>query len=428
MAKAKETKKQSNQLERFHYTIDQTIEKPFNWEQMWRLLQFLKPYSKTYLPGAIIAMMIATAVRLSIPILIGKVAVDVAIAQNDGNLLVYLVAGIAILYIISFIANRFRIKWVNILGQNVIYDLRQKLFSHVQRLSHRFFDNRSAGSILVRILNDINSLQELFTNGIINLLMDILMLSGIIIILFIMSPPLALAVVIVIPLMFIISTALRRKIRRAWQLVRLQQSKMNSHLNEGLQGMRITQSFSQEKENAEFFDGVNSGFFNSSRDAAKKSAFFRPLVDICDAAGTIILIAFGSYLILNGTIELGTFISFAFFLGMFWEPISRLGQMYNQLLMAMASSERIFEFLDEQPNVEEKEGAYQFEKMDGQIEFDDVEFAYNADRLALKKISLKMEAGQTIALVGHTGSGKSTIANLISRFYDPTSSSKSGRT
>lgn len=128
MAKAKEAKKQSNHLERFHYTIDQTIEKPFNWEQMWRLLQFLKPYSKTYLPGAIIAMMIATAVRLSIPILIGKVAVDIAIAQNDGNLLVYLVAGIAILYIISFIANRFRIKWVNILGQNVIYDLRQKLF------------------------------------------------------------------------------------------------------------------------------------------------------------------------------------------------------------------------------------------------------------------------------------------------------------
>nr|WP_152658374.1 ABC transporter ATP-binding protein [Oceanobacillus sp. CFH 90083] len=421
MAKVKEAKKQSDHLERFHYTTDQAIEKPFNWEQMWRLLQFLKPYSKTYLPGAIIAMIIATVIRLSIPILIGKVAVDIAIAQNDGNLLIYLVTGISILYMISFIANRFRIKWVNILGQNVIYDLRQKLFSHVQRLSHRFFDNRSAGSILVRILNDINSLQELFTNGIINLLMDILMLSGIIIILFVMSPPLALAVIIVIPLMFIISTTLRRKIRRSWQVVRLQQSRMNSHLNEGLQGMRITQSFSQEKENAEFFDGVNTGFFNSFRDAAKKSAFFRPLVDICDAVGTIILIAFGSYLILNGTIELGTFISFAFFLGMFWEPISRLGQMYNQLLMAMASSERIFEFLDEQPNVAEKEDAYEIEEMEGKIEFDEVEFAYNADRLALKKISLDIEAGQTIALVGHTGSGKSTIANLISRFYDPTS-------
>lgn len=421
MAKAKESMKENKHLERFHYTVDQKIEKPFNWKQMWRLLQFLKPYAKTYLPGAIIAMVIATVIRLAIPILIGKVAVDIAITNSDTSLLIYLVAGIAILYAVSFIANRFRIKWVNILGQNVIYDLRHKLFSHVQRLSHRFFDTRSAGSILVRILNDINSLQELFTNGIINLLMDILMLSGIIIILFIMSPPLAIAVVVVIPLMFLISTTLRRKIRRSWQLVRLQQSRMNSHLNEGLQGMRITQSFSQEKENAAFFDGVNTGFFESFRDAAKKSAFFRPLVDICDAVGTIILIAFGSYLILNGSIELGTFISFAFFLGMFWEPISRLGQMYNQLLMAMASSERIFEFLDEQPNVAEKETAYQLKEVKGKIEFDQVEFAYNKDRLALKKISLDIDAGQTVALVGHTGSGKSTIANLISRFYDPTS-------
>lgn len=117
MAKVKEAKKQSKHLERFHYTIDQAIEKPFNWKQMWRLLQFLKPYSKTYLPGAIIAMVIATAVRLAIPILIGKVAVDIAIARSDTNLLVYLVIGIAILYMISFIANRFRIKWVNILGR-----------------------------------------------------------------------------------------------------------------------------------------------------------------------------------------------------------------------------------------------------------------------------------------------------------------------
>lgn len=174
------------------------------------------------------------------------------------------------MYMISYLANTLRIKWVNILGQNVIYDLRHTLFSHVQRLSHRFFDSRSAGSILVRILNDINSLQELFTNGIINLLMDAVMLVGIIIILFVLSPPLALAVIIVIPLMFFISTRLRRKIRRSWQDVRKHQSRMNSHLNEGLQGMRITQSFSQEEENAEFFGGVNKGYFNSFKDAAKK--------------------------------------------------------------------------------------------------------------------------------------------------------------
>ncbi|PAE30178.1 multidrug ABC transporter ATP-binding protein [Paenibacillus sp. 7884-2] len=415
-----QTKRESRHLKRFYYTVDQTIEKPFNWQQMGRLLQFLKPYAKTYLPAAIIAMLISTIIRLAIPILIGKVAIDIALEENNVSLLIQLVVGIAIMYLISYVANTLRIKWVNILGQNVIYDLRHTLFSHVQRLSHRFFDSRSAGSILVRILNDINSLQELFTNGIINLLMDAFMLVGIIVILFVLSPPLAFAVIIVIPLMFFISTRLRRKIRRSWQEVRQHQSRMNSHLNEGLQGMRITQSFSQEKENAEFFDGVNKGYFNSFKDAAKKSAMFRPLVEICDAIGTIILIAFGSYLILSKVIEIGTFVSFAFFLGMFWEPISRLGQMYNQLLMAMASSERIFEFLDEQPNVEEKQDAYALKKMKGQIEFDRVGFSYNEERIALHEISLEMKAGQTVALVGHTGSGKSTIANLISRFYDPT--------
>ncbi|WP_249869924.1 ABC transporter ATP-binding protein [Oceanobacillus saliphilus] len=417
----KQDKEESRHLLRFSYTVDQVIDKPFNWSQMGRLLQFVKPYSKTYLPAAIIAMLISTIIRLTVPILIGKVAIDMAIMGEDFSLLGYLVMGIAILYLINFVANTFRIKWVNILGQNVIFDLRQKLFSHVQRLSHRFFDTRSAGSILVRILNDINSLQELFTNGIINLLMDAVMLFGIIVILFVLSPPLALAVIIVIPLMFFISTKLRKTIRRSWQDVRSHQSRLNSHLNEGIQGMRITQSFSQEKENAAFFNGVNEGYFNSFKDAARKSAFFRPLVEICDAIGTIILIAFGAYLILNGSIEIGTFVSFAFFLGMFWEPISRLGQMYNQLLMAMASSERIFEFLDEQPNVEEKKDAYTFKDMKGHIKFDRVGFSYNKDRVALHEISLEIEEGQTIALVGHTGSGKSTIANLISRFYDPTS-------
>ncbi|WP_404821775.1 ABC transporter ATP-binding protein [Oceanobacillus halotolerans] len=396
---------------------------------MWRLLIYLSPYSKTYLPGAVIAMLISTAVRLIVPILIGKVAIDVAIANEDITLLTYLVLGIGILYLLSYVGNVYRIKWVNILGQNVIYDIRQHLFSHIQRLSHRFFDSRSAGSILVRIMNDINSLQELFTNGIINLLMDIVTLTGIIVILITLSPKLALAVMIIIPIMFYISTKLRRNIRRSWQNVRIQQSRLNSHLNESIQGIRITQSFTQERENAEYFDGVNTDNYESWRIATKKSAMFRPFVEVSNAIGTIILISYGAHLILigenNGGIAIGTFVTFAFFLGMFWEPISRLGQMYNQLLMAMSASERIFEFLDEQPNVKEKKNAYVFENMKGTINFDRVQFSYDENRVALHDISLDIKQGQTVALVGHTGSGKSTIANLISRFYDPTKGSVS---
>src|SRR5690625_4572430 len=413
--------KKSRHLERFYYTTDTAIEKPFNWKQIWRLLVYVKPYSKTYLPGAILMMLIGTFVRLAVPILIGRVAIDIAIANKDTTMLTYLVLVIGLLYLINYVGNIFRIKWVNLLGQNVIFDLRQHIFSHVQRLSHRFFDSRSAGSILVRIINDINSLQELFTNGLINVLMDLMTLFGIIVILFALSPKLALAIMVIIPLMFYISTKLRRSIRRSWQDVRWQQSRLNSHLNESIQGIRITQSFSQEKENEEFFEGVNWDNYKSWQDATKKSAFFRPFVELSNALGTIILIAYGAYLILNGDIALGTFVTFAFFLGMFWEPISRLGQMYNQLLVAMASSERIFEFLDEQPNVEEKEDAGSFDQMEGIIEFDHVKFSYDNERIALNDISLKINKGETVALVGHTGSGKSTIANLICRFYDPTS-------
>lgn len=424
MSQSQESTEKSKHLKRFYYTTDMAIEKPFNWQQIWRLFTYVKPYSKNYLPGAIVMMLVSTLVRLLVPILIGKVAIDIAIAKKDTTMLTYLVIVIGILYLINYVANVFRIKWVNILGQNVIYDIRQHLFSHVQRLSHRFFDSRSAGSILVRILNDINSLQELFTNGIINVLMDIVTLFGIVIILFALSPKLALAIMIILPLMFYISTKLRISIRRSWQDVRLQQSRLNSHLNEGIQGIRITQSFSQEKENAEYFNGINEDNFESWRQATKKSAMFRPFVEMSNAIGTVILITYGAYLILlgteNGGIALGTFVSFTFFLGMFWDPISRLGQMYNQLLQAMAASERIFEFLDEQPNVAEKEHAHEFTQMRGDIDFSHVQFSYEEDRIALHDISLNIKQGQTIALVGHTGSGKSTIANLISRFYDPT--------
>lgn len=414
------TKKVNRNLNRFHYTIDQAIDKPFNWQQLVRLLSYLKPYAFSLLPAGFLAMMVSTAVRLAAPIIIGVYTIDHAIKEKNVDLLTILVFTIGVLYLISYIGNALRIKWVNHLGQNVIFDLRRHLFSHVQRLSHRFFDSRSAGSILVRIMNDINSLQELFTNGIINLLMDILTLTGILVILFIMSPKLTLAIMVIIPIMFFISTKLRKNIRRSWQGVRIQQSRLNSHLNESIQGIRVTQSFSQEKENTEFFEGLNTDNFQSWRNATRKSAMFRPFVEMSNAVGTAILIWYGAHLIQTQDITTGEFVSFAFYLGMFWDPISRLGQIYNQLLMAMASSERIFEFLDEKPNVEEKKDAIELENVKGHIEFDHVTFSYDEKRTALKDISLEMKPGQTVALVGHTGSGKTTIANLVSRFYDPT--------
>ncbi|MBL5767701.1 multidrug ABC transporter ATP-binding protein [Heyndrickxia sporothermodurans] len=387
---------------------------------MLRLLNYLKPYSKNLLPKSFAAMLLNTAIRLIIPTLIGVYAIEKGIRQKDGDFLTIIVVLIAALYLISYGANIFRIRWMNELGQKVIYDIRKNLFTHVQQLSHRFFDQRSAGSILVRIMNDTNSLQDLFTNGVVNLLMDMIMLVGVIVILFTLSPQLTLAVLIILPIMFFISTKLRQNIRRSWQFMRIKQSKLNSHLNESIQGIRVTQAFTQEKENMKFFDGVNTENYEAWRIATKKNAFFRPLIELTNAVGSAVLIWYGSHLIRTDAMNLGEFVSYAFYLGMFWEPISRIGQVYNQLLMAMASSERIFEYLDEKPIVHESEKAIQLQAMKGHVRFENVEFSYDDNRLALKGIDLEMKAGQTIALVGHTGSGKTTIANLISRFYDPT--------
>ncbi|MGG4112211.1 MULTISPECIES: ABC transporter ATP-binding protein [Bacillus] len=415
----KQTKKQGI-LERFYYSSDEIIEKPFNWAQMWRLLSYVKPYRKTILPLSFLTVLIGTAVKLVIPILIGVYVLDQAITGRNSELLIQLIFIISGLYVLNYAANVLRIRWMNQLGQHVIYDLRQHLFTHVQRLSHRFFDQRSAGSILVRIMNDINSLQELFTSGVINLLTDLLLLAGVIIILFTLSPELTIAIMVTLPIMFFISTSLRKKIRRSWQTVRLKQSKLNSHLNESIQGIRVTQAFTQEEENMAYFDGVNQENYESWREATRKNAMFRPLVEMTNAIGTAVLIWYGATLIMNETITIGVFVSFAFYLGMFWEPISRLGQVYNQLLMGMASSERIFEFLDEQPNVKEKPNAIHNEKINGEISFEKVEFSYDEKRKALHAVSFSIPAGSTLALVGHTGSGKTTIANLISRFYDAT--------
>src|SRR5690625_2670571 len=205
---------------------------------MLRLLQYLKPYTKTLIPAAFGVLLINLIVRLVVPILIGEYVVGEAIAKANIRLLTYLIIIIVGLYIINYVANHFRIKVVNLLGQRTIHDLRKQLFTHIQFLSHDFFDKRSAGSILVRVLNDVNSLQELFTTGIIDLLMDSIMLIGIIVILLSLSPQLALAVLVIIPFMFFISIKLRRNIRRSWQDVRHQRSKLNSHLNESLQGDR----------------------------------------------------------------------------------------------------------------------------------------------------------------------------------------------
>lgn len=407
--------------DRFVYQDDNAIEKPFNWKQLRRLGQFIFPYSKSLLP-VIIVTIIGTLTRVSIPFLIGF-TIDHAIRGKDSTLLITMTSIMLALYLIQLLLNRYRIKYMNIIGQKVIYDLRAALFKHIQGLSFRFFDHRPAGSVLVRVTNDVNSLQELFTNGIVNVIIDMLQLAGIVIILLAINVKLGVAVMITVPIMFVVSSALRKRIRRGWQDVRMNQSRINSHLNESIQGIKVTQAYTQEEENIAFFDKMNTRNLRSWNIASALNQSFGPIIEITSAIGILILFLYGSHLAQNDALTVGTLVMFATYIGNFWEPINRLGQMYSQLLIAMASSERIFEYLDEKPDIYQKPDAIELPPINGHIVFDDVVFSYDNKRNALNHISFEIKPGQSVALVGHTGSGKTSIINALSRFYDV----KSGR-
>ncbi|WP_251037307.1 ABC transporter ATP-binding protein [Paenibacillus albidus] len=418
----KNTAQQQQTLEeRFVYKDDDLIDKAFDWRQFTRLFGYMKPYAKQMLPLVSIMMILGTITKLTVPFLT-SLAIDRAIAPKEGNpsltLLYTLTASVIVLYLIQWIAGVYRIKYTNVIGQRVIYDLRSDLFKHIQKLSFNFFDKRPAGSVLVRVTNDINSLQDLFTNGVVNLMIDCVQLLGITVILLLINWKLGLAVMITVPVMFLISTKLRQKIRLAWQDVRMKNSRINSHLNESIQGIRVTQAYTQERENMNYFDSMNMDSKKSWDKASAMNQGFGPIIEVTGGFGTMILFWFGAYLIQSGELTVGFLVAFSTYVSNFWDPINRLGQMYNQLLVAMASSERIFEYLDEQPAVQDKPGAQPIPKINGDIVFDKVVFEYEKGRAALKGIDLNVQAGQSIALVGHTGSGKSTIINLIGRFYD----------
>jgi len=405
----------------FVYQDDELIEKPFNWKQMARLLDYVKPYRGAVSKVIFVMTVFGMLSRLAIPYLTMK-AIDEAIHPEKGegnlNLLIGISIAMLVLYGCRWWAQKYTIRETNDIGQKVIFDLRAALFRHIQSLSFRFFDKRPAGSVLVRVTNDVNSLQDMFTNGVVNSAIDIVQLIGITIILLVLEPKLGLAVMITVPLMFLVSTALRKKIRMAWQVVRIKQSRINAHLNESIQGIRVTQAFAQEKENIGFFDGMNTSNIRSWNRASALNQLFGPIIEITSAVGTLILLLYGTYLIQSDAMTVGVLVAFITYVGSFWEPITRLGNMYSQLLISMSSAERIFEFMDEKPAVPEKEGAKTISELRGDVRLENVTFGYEADRPALKGIDLNVKAGMSIALVGHTGSGKSTIVNLICRFYD----------
>lgn len=416
--------------QRFQYKEEVILEKPFDWKQARRMGAFLVPY-KHYVILSLVMMLLATVTRLAVPAIIAQ-AIDMALSGGERvtfwsrwllnyapaarlNILVGLMAGV---HLLNWLANDLRIRWTNLVGQKALYDLRQALFRHVQSLSLKFFDSRPAGSILVRITNDVNSLQDLFTNGIISLLQDVLTLIGIIVIMMTMHLPLALVVFAFLPFVLLVTGRLRTRIRHGWQVVRVKQSRLTAHIAEAIQGVRVTQAFHQEEENKDFFSDMNADNRYHWMNVLRLNAWFNPIIEVMAAVGTMVIYWYGTFVLRQGAITVGVLVAFVTYLGQFWEPIQRLTQLYGQILVAMASSERISEYLDTKPTVAEAGEAMELPPIQGRVELEDVVFAYEEGRTALNGVSLSVEPGETVALVGHTGAGKTSIINLLSRFYD----------
>ena len=395
---------------------DEAIERPFNRSQFLRLMRYMMVYKK-YMIGSILLMIVATVCSLGQPFLQSR-AIGF-LQERTFSYIPWMVAGMAVLGAVNALCTRQRVRWMDSSGRRALATLRQDLFDHIQGLSFSFFDTRSAGKILVRVINDVNSLNDLFTNGIVNVLVQCLTIVLLLVIMLVVNWKLTLIGMCILPLLIFILFRLKRVMRKRWQVVRMKRSNMNGYLHESLAGMRVTEAFVREEENGDTFANVNDDIRNRWMEAIRINSAFWPALDITGTIGTILVYYFGvRFMGAENGLKLADLLLILWYLGRFWEPLNNLSNFYNNLLTAAANMERIFEIMDTPSDIQDRPGAEPIPPIAGAVEFDHVDFHYDPEKPVLKDVSFRVEPGQTIALVGPTGAGKSTIVNLISRFYD----------
>lgn len=318
----------------------------------------------------------------------------------------------------SFVLNYTQTRILQYSGQKIIYDIRLSLFSHLQRLSLSFFDRHPVGRLVTRATNDVETLNEMFTAVLVNLFKDFFILLGIMIIMLQLHVKLALITFITLPFIIAISIAYKTVARKAYRQVRITLGRVNALLAENLSGMRIVQIFKREKEQFRSFDEENKNYFRSSLKELQANSIFRPLMDLIYSFGLALLIWFGGHDVVSGAIQFGVLYAFIDYLGRFFQPINDLTEKYTIMQSAMASSERIFQLMDEEPTIRDTDHALSVSRFNGEIEFQNVWFAYQGEEWILKDITFSIRPGEMVAFVGATGAGKSSIINLLSRFYD----------
>jgi ATP-binding cassette, subfamily B, multidrug efflux pump len=384
------------------------------------LLEFVKPYTWRMF-FALILMIIVTTAAVSGPYFV-KLAIDEGIGKNDVHALKNIVLIYLAVSIVQLVTNFYRVRIMSRVGQHVLYDVRMAMFEHLQRLSLSFYNRYSVGRVITRVINDVGTLREFITWAVLAIVRNLLGIVGTLVAMLTLNVRLSLLTFAVLPLMMWATIAFRKAARQNYRKVRAAVSWTNSVLAENVNGVRVVQAFSrQEKNYSNFSEYVNRYFLETSLDAARVASYFTPVVDVLGAVATALVVYVGGRAVLGENITAGVLIAFILYIDRFFEPIRDLSRRFDTLQSTMAGGERILELLHTPVEVQDAVDAQQMGAITGNVRFENVSFHYSDDpTLVLDGIDLDVSAGQTVALVGETGAGKTTIVKLLTRFHDPT--------
>lgn len=395
---------------------DEILGKAYDSKLMKRLLFFIKPYKKYVFWGIFLSISVAGLGPVR-PYLT-KVAVDYSLVKKDYDSLMYISLALIVSLILQSLVQYYLTYYTQLMGQKVIFDLRVKLFEHVQKLALKFYDKTPIGRVVTRVTNDVESLNELFSAGIITVFSDIFIILWILGFMFFMSWDLSLVTLSVLPLVIFATSVFRRKVRIAYRDVRFHLARLNSFMQEHIQGMNVVQIYVKENEEYKKFAEINRDHTIANVKSVFYYAVFFPVVDFFSSLAITLIIWYGGGNVVQGAMSLGVLFAFIQYTEMFFRPIRDLSEKYNVLQTAMASSERIFNLFDDQTFIKNPENPVKLENVKGKIDFENVCFAYNNDEFVLKNINFTINPGETVAIVGATGAGKTSIINILTRFYD----------
>lgn len=395
---------------------EEILGKAYDSKLMKRLLQYVKPYKK-YVILAIFLNVLVAALGPLRPILT-KVAVDDYIMHKDYNGLLMICLVLLGALIFQSVVQYFLTYFTELMGQKIIYDLRKQIFTHVQKLALRYFDKTPVGRTVTRVTNDVDALNEMFSSGIVEIFSDLFVIVWIFIFMFSLSWDLSLVTLAVMPVLIFATMIFRKKVRETYRDVRKHLARLNSYMQEHVTGMNVVQIFAKEKSELGKFSGINKDHKDANVRSIFYYAVFYPFVELLNAVAIGLIIWYGGGEVIQSRLTLGVLFAFIQYVEMFWRPVRDLSEKYNILQGAMAASERIFKLLDDHTIIKNPDNAVLLSRVRGEIEFKDVWFAYNPGEHVLKNVSFKIMPGETVAIVGATGAGKTSIINILTRFYD----------